>query len=535
MSAMVTHRKLQEDLRLSEARFRLLVERAPDAILVYDADKNAIIEANCAAERLFATDREQLIGRSPAEFYTKEQPDGRPITETFARHNLMAQAGKELVFERWVRDAKGSEHECVVRLVDLPSVNRRLIRASMIDVTSRRQVEAQQRQLAGQLQQAQKLEAVGRLTGGLAHDFNNLLAVVLGDVEMLQEHLSRKDLKAFELTDSIINAADKGAKLIRSLLAFARRQPLAPQPVNVSQRIRDFIPLMRRTLGEDIDITANYISSSSIGLVDPYQLETALLNLALNSRDAMPGGGRIAIEVRSEAITLTKTAIFGDIVPGNYVVVSVSDTGSGIPAEDLKKVIEPFFTTKPVGAGSGLGLSSVYGFAKQSGGHLTIDSAIGVGTTVRLYLPSTKESESVAGASAQASAADAPPKGKERILMLEDDDLVRATVLKMLEGLGYSTICASSGSAALDILKSNKPIDLLFTDIVLPGGLTGVQVAQEARALLPGLKVLFTSGYNKEAVEQDGRLLSSVRWLEKPFKRLELARMLREALDGPSR
>jgi signal transduction histidine kinase/ActR/RegA family two-component response regulator len=399
-------------------------------------------------------------------------------------------------------------------------------------VTKHRQLAAR-RAARERLHQSQKLEAVGRLTGGLAHDFNNLLAVVMGCAQLLQTHLKQNDSQATELVNSIARAAARGSDLTRSLLAFARRQPLAPKVVDANQLIADFVPLMRRTLREDVSIAARFSPGAAVALVDPHQLESVLLNLSLNARDATPEGGCITIETRNQVLAAPVSSIFGDVPAGTYVVVSVTDTGCGIPSENLPRVIEPFFTTKPPGTGSGLGLSSVYGFARQSGGHLAIESTVGVGTTVSLYLPCAAAPESSADGQASGPLADASLGGREAILLVEDDELVREAVLNMLQYLGYSVECASTGPAGLDILRSRKP-DLLFTDVVLPGGLSGTQLAEEAKAICPGLKVLLASGYMELAGESGRPSLSGLPGMEvlqKPFSLDDLAGKLREALD----
>lgn len=380
------------------------------------------------------------------------------------------------------------------------------------------------------LKQATKLEAIGRLTGGVAHDFNNLLAVILGDAELLQERLRTLDPALRERADSIVDAVDKGAQLVQSLLSFARRQPLAPRPINVNQLIRDFAPLLRRTLGEDIDLAVELSPESCVALADGHQLETALLNLAINSRDAMARGGRLMIATRNQVVDRPAPGARSEIAPGDYVCVSIADNGCGIPRDYLSKVVEPFFTTKPVGKGSGLGLSMVYGFAQQSGGHLAITSEVGLGTTVSLYLPRTG-ADHVSGAY-DGEASDAMPRGTERVLLVEDDDRVRDTVLNLLSALGYTVVVAASGLDALAILKSGQRFDLLFSDIVLPGGMTGVEIAEQAKTLLPDVEVLFTSGYSDAALMHDGRLDPGVRLLQKPFRRGALARAVRAVLDA---
>lgn len=401
-----------------------------------------------------------------------------------------------------------------------------------LDITNQRATEES-------LLQATKLEAIGRLTGGVAHDFNNLLAVILGDAELLQERLRTLDPMLRERADSIVDAVDKGAHLVQSLLSFARRQPLAPQPINVNKLIGDFAPLLRRTLGEDIDLALDLSPEACIALADGHQFETALLNLAINSRDAMSRGGRLMIATRNQVVDRPAPEAQSGIAPSDYVCVSITDNGCGIPRDYLSKVVEPFFTTKAVGKGSGLGLSMVYGFAQQSGGRLDITSEVGLGTTVSLYLPRAGTDHGSDGGEARdallrGQERDVMPRGTERVLLVEDDDHVRDTVLNLFSALGYTVVVAASGLDALAILKSGQRFDLLFSDIVLPGGMTGVEMADQAKALAPDMEVMFTSGYSDAELMHDGRLDPGVRLLQKPFRRRDLARAVRAVLDaGP--
>ncbi len=384
------------------------------------------------------------------------------------------------------------------------------------------------RHMAESLLQAQRLDSVGQLTGGVAHDFNNLLTVIIGNIELLQEELDDEDMS--EMAEMIASAAHRGAELTHRLLAFARRQPLEPRSLELGKLVASLDPLLRRTLGEHIDIRT--VSSNDLwpALADPAQLENALLNLALNARDAMPGGGRLTIETRNVHLAADYVAQYPDLEEGQYVMLAVSDTGSGIPGEDLTRVFEPFYTTKEAGKGTGLGLSMVYGFAKQSRGHVNIYSEIGQGTTVKLYLPSARQDELDLGAEQETFAGG----GAETILVVEDDDLVRQYVQRLLEGLGYNVLTATDGNAALQALGSNSDIDLLFTDVVMPGGMSGRDLAEEVLRRQPDMRVLYTSGYTENAIVHHGRLDPSVILLSKPYRREDLAAAVRKALgtDG---
>ncbi|WP_027520294.1 ATP-binding protein [Bradyrhizobium sp. WSM1417] len=380
------------------------------------------------------------------------------------------------------------------------------------------------------LSQSQKMEAMGQLTGGVAHDFNNLLTVILGNSEHLADRLAgNKELH--RIAGDIATAAERGSDLTRSLLAFARKQPLRPRDIDISKKIQEMEALLRRPLGEHIECA--FVLEPDVGLtsVDPGQLTTALLNLVLNARDVMQLGGRLTIEARNVSLGESDLDINGEPRPGDYIMVAVTDTGSGMTAEVASRAFEPFFTTKEVGKGTGLGLSMVYGFVRQSGGLVQMQSAPRQGSTVRLFFPrlATPPNE------------DAPPaegivtrEGNETILVVEDDDMVRTYVESELKALGYRVITAASGPAALELLRQSADIDLLFTDVVMPGGMFGPELARQAIQLRPGLKVLFTSGYSQNPVKApDG--IGDARILTKPFRRRDLAAMLRSALSTPQR
>jgi PAS domain S-box-containing protein len=389
------------------------------------------------------------------------------------------------------------------------------------------------RRLGETLRQGERLRAVGELTGGIAHDFNNLLTVILGNTELLADDLAdRPAAQSLALTAQ--RAAENAAELTKRLLAFSRRQALDPRAADIGGLVRGMKALLRRTLGEHIDIRIVEPEGLWPALVDPPQLENAILNLCINARDAMPAGGTLTIEVANVDLDASYAELDEELQPGPYVMVAVSDTGTGMSPEVLSRAFDPFFTTKDVGKGSGLGLSMVWGFVKQSKGHVKIYSEPGLGTTVKLYLPR-------AGTETARSAIHGRPHealhGSERILLVEDDELVRAHVAMQLEQLGYRVACAGSGPEALATLARDQAFDLLFTDIVMPGGMNGRQLAEEARRRVPGLRVLFTSGYTEQAMLHQGSLGAGMRLLAKPYRRQELALRVREALDevqGPA-
>jgi signal transduction histidine kinase/CheY-like chemotaxis protein len=385
-----------------------------------------------------------------------------------------------------------------------------------------REIEATE----SQVRQAQKMEAIGQLTGGVAHDFNNLLTVITGTIEILGDAVKGQP-HLVQITNMIGAAAARGADLTQHLLAFARRQPLQPRSIDVNTLVVDVARLLRPTLGEQIEIESMLAYDSAPALIDPSQLSTAILNLALNARDAMPDGGKLTLETKNVVLDQNYAAMNNEVTPGNYVMIAVSDTGEGIPARLLDKVFEPFFTTKEVGKGSGLGLSMVYGFVKQSNGHIKIYSEEGHGSTVKLYLP---QATGVADALPAEAGSSGIERGDESILIVEDDALVREYVVTQISRLGYATLAASNAAEALAIINGSERIDLLFTDVIIPGGMNGRQVATEAVRLRPGLKILYTSGYTENAIVHHGRLDVGVLLLPKPYLSSDLARMIRTAL-----
>jgi len=379
------------------------------------------------------------------------------------------------------------------------------------------------------LRQAQKMEAMGKLTGGVAHDFNNLLQVISGNLQLLARESAGNDGAEARIGNALA-AVRQGAQLASQLLAFGRRQPLEPRVVNLGRLVTGMGELLHRTIGEGIEVETIVADDLWNSLVDPVQLETALLNLAINARDAMGGFGsavgRLAIEVGNAVLDADDARANGEVQPGDYVVVAVSDIGAGIAPDVLGQVFEPFFSTKPAGKGTGLGLSMVYGFVKQSGGHVRIYSEPGQGTIVRVYLPRADRPEDAP----VPSESDEITGGTETILVAEDDDEVRATVVAMLRDLGYRVLTARDGADALAVIEAGEPVDLLFTDVVMPGWLRSTELARLVQARRPGIAVVFTSGYTENSIVRDGRLDAGPELLSKPYTRESLARKLRRAL-----
>jgi signal transduction histidine kinase len=379
------------------------------------------------------------------------------------------------------------------------------------------------------LRQSQKMETIGQLTGGIAHDFNNLLQIVSGNLGLLRQKLPADWTHLKRYADRAFTGADRAATLTQRLLAFSRRQPLAPKAVDINRLIPGMSELLHRTLGETIEIEAVLAPRLWTVEADPNQLENAILNLAINARDAMAEGGKLTIETQNTHLDHSYAAQNPEVSVGQYAVICISDTGIGMDSETAAKAIEPFFTTKEVGKGTGLGLSMVYGFVKQSGGHIKIYSEPGEGTTVKMYLPrllgkSDEQFEEPGFESIEAH-------GEEVILVCEDDEDVRAYSAEVLGELGYQVLEAADGPAALAILEAKGHVDLLFTDVVLPGGMSGAVLAREAAKLQPGIKTLFTTGYARNAIVHHGRLDPGVDLITKPFSYADLAARVRDILD----
>jgi PAS domain S-box-containing protein len=384
------------------------------------------------------------------------------------------------------------------------------------------------------LRQAQKLEAVGQLTGGVAHDFNNLLTVILGGLEtvsrQLQTGASPEALKRIERAVKMAtHGAERAATLTARLLAFARRQPLDPRPLDPGRLVTGLADLLQRTLGEQVSLETVAGAGLWVTNVDVGELENALVNLAVNARDAMPGGGRLTIETSNTYLDQDYVRTVAEPVEeGQYVLIAVSDTGTGMDAETLNKVFEPFFTTKEAGKGTGLGLSQVYGFVRQTGGHIRIYSEVGVGTTIKIYLPRLVGGEVAVEQAPSTATVDG---GSETILLVEDHEDLRAYSAGVLRELGYQVLEAANGRAALDVLQAHNDVALLFTDVVMPAGLDGRQLADEAVRRRPGIKVLYTTGYTRNAIVHNGHLDPGVNLISKPFTYRELATKVRQLLD----
>jgi PAS domain S-box-containing protein len=498
--------------RESEERQRIF-ETSNDLILVTDTAGN-FVQVSPSSKAIIGYDPAEMIGHSAVEFI---HPDDLESTRGEMRAARRGQLKRNFETRYVHKDGHtvplnwtGSWSEPVRRHFFIGR-----------DLTEIQAAEAQMRQ-------AQKMEAVGQLTGGVAHDFNNILTVITGTIGILAEGVAdRPELS--NVARMIDEAADRGANLTKHLLAFARKQPLQPREIDINALVLEAAKLLHPTLGEHIQITPLLTSDAWTAMVDPNQLITCILNLALNARDAMPDGGKLAVETGNVVLDEAYAAMHNEVAPGEYVMIAVSDTGSGIAPADLERVFDPFFTTKEVGKGTGLGLSMVFGFVKQTGGHIKIYSEQGHGTTVKIYLPrATGVSDDIAAPLQPATV----EGGSETVLVVEDDAMVRGYVVTQVQSLGYTTLSAANAAEALELIDKHPEIDLLFTDVIMPGPMNGRLLAIEAVKRLPALKTLYTSGYTENAIVHHGRLDPGVLLLAKPYRKSELARMIRQALAG---
>ncbi|WP_159718710.1 hybrid sensor histidine kinase/response regulator [Geminicoccus flavidas] len=514
ISRDITERKAAEEaLRASERRFRLLVEGVTDYAIFMLDPQGQITNWNSGAERIKGYTAQEIVGQHFSRFYTEEdRANGEPqrALETAIHHGKYEKEG-------W-RVRKGGTRFWASVVIDPLWDEDTLVGFAKItrDITERRQAQQALEQAREDLFQAQKMEAIGQLTGGIAHDFNNLLQALLGCLQMVERRVS--DPRVHSLLAAGHQAIERGSKLTQQLLAFARRQALRPEPVDIRDRLLGASELLTRALRADIHVAVDLQSDLWPIEVDPTQFELAVLNLAVNARDAMPGGGSLRIEGRNALLVPGHDP---EGLVGEFVDLTVMDTGTGMTPEVLAHALEPFFTTKGVGKGSGLGLSQVYGFARQSGGTLRLESAPGRGTKVLLLLP--RSADDVASITPPAS--ESIDAGSGRILLVEDDPIVGPMVGGSLEDLGYTVVRAASAEEALGILAGNTPIDLLFTDVVMPGAMTGVDLARLARRLHPNLPVMLTTGYSEQLPATDG-----FRVLAKPYQIKTLATALKAEL-----
>jgi PAS domain S-box-containing protein len=527
----LTERKLAEAaIRQTEQQFKLLVDGVTDyAIYMLDAT-GRVVSWNAGAQRIKGYQAEEIIGQHFSRFYTAEdRANGEPdkalqkaITEgRFEKEGVRVRKDGSRFWANVVVDAVRGDDGC---LIGFAKVTR--------DITEARDARIALAQAREALFQSQKMEAVGQLTGGLAHDFNNLLTGIVGSLELMQTRVAQgrvADLDRY--IGAAQGAAKRAAALTHRLLAFSRRQTLDPKPVDINRLVAGMADLVNRTVGPGITVETVQAVGLWTTLVDPNQLENALLNLCINARDAMPQGGRLTIETANRWLD-ERAAKTRDMAPGQYVSLCVSDTGTGMPADVVDRAFDPFFTTKPIGSGTGLGLSMIYGFTRQSGGQARIYSEVGQGSMICLYLPRHLGPDD----GAEIPLAGTPPPGAERgetVLVVDDEPTVRMLVLEILNEAGYAAIEAVDGAAGLRVLQSDRRIDLVISDVGLPGGMNGRQMVDAARALRPGLKVLFITGYAENAVIGHGHLEPGMHIMTKPFAMDALAQRIRDIIQAP--
>lgn len=518
---LTERRAAEEELHRSEERFRLLVQSVTDYAIFMLDPKGRVSSWNPGAERFKGYAAEEIMGEHFSRFYSEEDREAgipRLALQTAEREGRFEAEG-------WRIRKDGSRFWASVIIDPIRSEDGGLVGFAKVtrDLTEKRKVEEQ-------LRQSQKMEAVGQLTGGLAHDFNNLLTGIGGSLEMMQVRMAQGRTADFDRYFMAAQGALKrAAALTHRLSAFSRRQTLNPQPTNTNRLINGLDELVRRTMGPSIQIEVVGASGVWPTLVDPNQLENAILNLCINARDAMPDGGKLTIETANKWLD-ERAAHQQDLPAGQYVSVCVTDTGTGMPPDVVAKVFDPFFTTKPLGEGTGLGLSMVYGFARQSGGQVRVYSEVGQGTTMCLYLP-----RHTGDATVDEEAAISPLPGSaadgEVVLVIDDEPTIRMLIGEVLVDAGYAVIEATDGPAGLKVLNSNARIDLLITDVGLPNGMNGRQVADAARSSRPNLKVLFITGYAENAVVGSGRLKKGMFVITKPFQIEALASRVREIIE----
>jgi PAS domain S-box-containing protein len=515
---MRTQQNLIEQLRNTKRFLDAVVENLPGMLFVKSFPDCRFVLFNRAGEELLGYSSQDFLGKSDYDFFPKEQADHFVASDlAILRAGVPIITSQEAIQTRY-------RGERLLRTIKVPVLdeagNPEYLLGLSEDITDQKMIEQQ-------LRQAVKMEAVGQLTGGVAHDFNNLLGVIVGNLDMALEKAAQ-DPELSELIRDALTSALKGSDLTRRLLAFSRKQPLRPIAVDLNQSLPHIATMLRRTLGEDVDIDLQPSGDLWAALADSAQIDEAVLNLAINARDAMPRGGKLSIETANLHLDEDYANQQDDVKPGDYVMLSVSDTGCGMSPEILEHCFEPFYTTKETDKGTGLGLSMVYGFVKQSGGHIKIYSEVGYGTSVKMFFPRASISTVAAVEPFHRPMLQADG---ELILAVEDNADLRTVTVKQLKELGYRVLEANDAKMALTILAEHPDVKLLFTDIVMPGGMTGTELAQEVRDLYPEIKILLTSGYTARAMANGSHDIASHELLLKPFRKTDLAVRLRQLLD----
>lgn len=524
-----TLRDANAQLAAEQQRIRVILDHSHDAFVAVNS-AGQVTDWNAKAESMFGWSAAEAVGRQLSEliipagaraghergFRRFTQSHGASLIRNVMEVNAMHRTGATIPVELAIAGLPADDGDAASAFIRDISLRKA---AELLEVERGKALD----EARAALQHAQKLEAVGKLTGGIAHDFNNVLHVISGNVQLLQL-LCKGDERLLKRLSSMQSAVDRGAKLSSQLLAFARRQPLQPLVVDLARVLVNMDDLLRRALGESVQLAIRADEQLWNTLVDPGQLENVILNLAINARDAMPDGGTVTIGLENCTVSEDGPAAVPDLASGQYVRLTVADTGIGMSAEVLALAFEPFFTTKPVGKGTGLGLSMAYGFVKQSGGHIQLLSMQGRGTSVVIHLPRSERAETKIEIAATSDLVG----GGETILVVEDDDDVRATAISLLQELGYTVLHAHDGQSALALIEGGAHVDLVFTDVVMPGPVTSTALAERAKALIPAVRILYTSGYTRNALTTGGRLDAGVQLLSKPYRREELARRIRE-------
>ena len=516
-------RQIEAELRVSEGEFRSLVEAAPGAIVITDED-GRIAFVNDHTEVLFGYQRSELLGHS-VEMLVPERFRGAHVSHRGAYRSLPSQrpmgSGLDLVARR--RD--GSEFPIDVRLGPLESKDGLRVISVLHDISERKRADVERQLLEEKLQQAHRVEAIGRLTGGIAHDFNNLLTVISGYTEILLRRLAPETEESKEIAE-INKAAERAAQLTRQLLAYSRKQNLNPTVLDLNNVVTETQTMLERLIGENIEFTTALAEDLGSISADNGQIEQIIMNLALNARDAMPEGGKLLLATGNITLAHGSTNRRPDMTPGDYVVFAVTDSGQGMDAATVARIFEPYYTTKARGAGTGLGLSTVYGIVEQSCGYIEVESEPGMGTTFRLYFPQVAEK---AEAFSPKPPDERPLTGSETILLVEDEEALRGVGREILQMYGYTVLLAADGAAGLELAQNYPhPIQLLMTDILMPR-MSGIELAAQLSTLRPEMKILYTSGYNDSGDSLP--MIAGARYLQKPYAMEELAHTLRELLD----
>ena len=515
--------ELMEELKQSEsearqqhALFRGIFEGTPEGIALTDRQRRVVM-VNPALTRIFGYEAGELIGSSTSKLYAHPEDWEDQAT-------ILADAGQTALQPRIIRCRRKNGEVFPGAVISVPYGNSGGEPLGYLGIV--RDVTGEQRR-EEELRQAQRLEALGQLTGGIAHDFNNLLAVISGNLQLIEMGLKDEQLRRY--LSEAERAAEMGARLNQRLTTFGRQRALAPLASNLNDPVTHILELIRRTIGEHITVTIALAKDLWPTLVDASEIENAILNLAINARDAMPNGGSLVIE--TENVVIDKDGTREELPPGSYVRLSVSDTGSGMSPEILARAFEPFFTTKEPGKGSGLGLASVYGFVKQSSGHITLYSEVGRGTTANIYFPKLDQSERT-NLAVQKKEAETPIKGAgETVLVVEDNPDVRRVTIERLKSLGYRVLEAESGVSAIAALDRGAAVDLVFSDVIMPGGMSGFELARKVRELRPSQRILLTSGFAGDVARAGEDSIHGLLMLRKPYSQIELSRLIRAALQ----